>query len=314
MKILWNSAFGLLLVTGSLLGLALPLGRIATNAGVSGMVWAFVISLGAGGILLGAMALRGRRIHLTAHKLRYFSIVALVSYALPNLLMFSAISHLGAGYTGIMYTLSPIITLILSILLGVRRPNALGMAGIVIGFAGAAMVATTRGEAGQPAALIWVVIGLLAPVSLAIGNIYRTWDWPGDTGPTELAVGSHLASAAMLLAGVLTLQGGAGLQLLWQVPWVVAVQAISAAVMFPAYFRLQAVGGPVYLSQMGYVAAAIGLFSGTLFLGEHYQMLTWVGALIVVVGVFVTTKAQGQKDRPADPKVRPSPFPPKSYN
>ncbi|MGB3900339.1 MAG: DMT family transporter [Mesorhizobium sp.] len=299
MKFFWDSAFGLLVVTGALLGLSLPLGRMATDVGVPGMVWAFVISLGAGGLLWAVTMARGVRFRLTAHKLRYFSIVALVSYAIPNLLMFSAISHLGAGYTGIMYTLSPIITLILSILLGVRRPSTLGVIGIVVGFVGAAMVAMTRGEAGQPAALFWVAMGLLVPVFLAIGNIYRTWDWPGDTGPTELAIGSHLAAAAMLLVAILALPGGGSLQLLGQVPWVAAVQAISAAVMFPVYFRLQAVGGPVYLSQIGYVAAAVGLFSGTLFLGEHYRGLTWAGALVVVVGVFITTKAQARKETPA---------------
>ena len=53
-----------------------------------------------------------------------------ISYAIPNLLMFSAMPHLGAGYTGIMFTLSPVITLMLSILLGVRRPNLLGVVGI----------------------------------------------------------------------------------------------------------------------------------------------------------------------------------------
>ena len=296
MNFIRDSAFGLLVVTGVLLGLSLPLGKIATDAGVSGMVWAFVISLGAGGLLWAVTMLRGVRLRLSAHKLRYFVIVALVSYAIPNLLMFSAISHLGAGYTGIMYTLSPIVTLILSILTGVRRPNALGVAGIVVGFVGAAMVAITRGEAGQPAALVWVAMGLLVPVSLAVGNIYRTWDWPGDTGPTELAIGSHLASAAMLLAAILALQGGSALPVLWDLPWVVAAQAVSAAVMFPVYFRLQAVGGPVYLSQIGYVAAAVGLFSGTLLLGERYSGLTWAGALVIVAGVFITTRAQARKE------------------
>ena len=141
-------------------------------------MWAFVISCGAGGVLLVALLLRGTVSRLTAHRLRYFVITAAVSYALPNLLMFSAMPHLGAGYTGIMFTLSPVITLVLSMLLGVRRPNLLGIAGIVVGFVGAVMVAVTRGEAGQPADMFWVVVGLLIPVSLAAGNIYRTVDWP----------------------------------------------------------------------------------------------------------------------------------------
>jgi drug/metabolite transporter (DMT)-like permease len=119
---------------------------------------------------------------LTPHSLRYFVVAAAISYATPNMLMFSAIPHLGAGYTGIMFTLSPVITLVLSILLGVRRPNLLGVAGIAVGFVGAVMVALTRGEAGQPAELFWVIVGLLIPVFLAAGNIYRTFDWPQDSG------------------------------------------------------------------------------------------------------------------------------------
>jgi drug/metabolite transporter (DMT)-like permease len=294
MKLLWDSAFGLLVATGGLLGLSLPFGKIATDAGVAGVVWAFVISLGAGGVLFCALSLRGHRIRLTPHRLRYFLIVAAVSYAFPNLLMFSAMPHLGAGYTGIMFTLSPVITLVFSILLGVRRPNMLGVLGIGVGFVGAVMVALTRGEAGQPAALFWVAMGLLVPVSLAVGNIYRSWDWPDGTGPIELAVGSHLAAAAMLAAGIFLLPGGGAFAPLAGVPLIVTAQAASASAMFVFFFRLQAVGGPVYLSQIGYVAAAVGLFSGTLFLGERYQWLTWAGAAIITAGVVITTKAQKQ--------------------
>lgn len=303
MKFLWDSALGLLIVTGGLLGLTLPFGKLATVAGVPAMVWAFVISLGAGGVLLCSLLLRGQRIRLTPHKLRYFFITAAVSYAAPNLLMFSAIPHLGAGYTGIMFTLSPVITLVFSILLRVRRPNMLGIVGIAVGFVGAVMVAVTRGEAGQPAEFFWVAMGLLIPVSLAAGNIYRTVDWPEGTGPIELAVGSHLASAAILLTGILVLLGGSAFGPLAGVPLVVVGQVASASAMFVFFFRLQAVGGPVYLSQIGYVAAAVGLFAGTIFLGEHYQLLTWAGAAIITAGVFITTKAQSRKAEPQSIKA-----------
>lgn len=291
---LWNSSLGLLIVTGALLGLTLPFGKIATGAGVPPILWPFVISCGAGGVLFLVLLVRRQTIALTPHRLRYFLIAALISYAIPNFLLFSAIPHLGAGYAGIMYTLSPIVTLILSILLGVRRPNALGIAGIVVGFIGAVMVATTRGVADRPADIFWVVIGLLMPVCLALGNVYRTYDWPKDTGPIELAAGSHLATAAMLLLAVLGLGQVGSFATLGGVPWLVLLQAASAAAMFAFYFRLQAVGGPVYLSQIGYVAAAIGLGAGVLFLDEHYRLLTWLGAAIIVVGVIMTTKAQNQ--------------------
>ncbi|HTV67277.1 MAG TPA: DMT family transporter [Rhizobiaceae bacterium] len=289
----WNSALALLVITGGMLGLTLPFGKLATTSGVPPILWAFVISFGAGSVLLIALLVTGQRPKLTAHKARYFAIAAAISYAIPNLLMFSAIPHLGAGYTGIMFTLSPIITLGLSLLFGVRRPNLLGIAGIAIGFVGAMMVALTRGELGQPAELFWVVIGLLIPVSLACGNIYRTFDWPDGTGPIELAVGSHLAAAALLFAGILATGSADAFATLATVPLVTAAQVASASLMFVFFFRLQAVGGPVYLSQIGYVAAAVGLISGTFFLGERYQALTWIGAAIVAAGVVMTTKAQG---------------------
>lgn len=292
MKRVWDSAFGLLLVTGTLLGVTPPLGKMAAASGIPAMAWAFVISFGTGAVLSGVLLARRRPLAPTAHRLRYFVVAAAISYAIPNILMFSAIPHLGAGYTGIMFTLSPVITLVLSMLLGVRRPNRLGVAGIVVGFVGAAMVATTRGEAGQPAELFWVALGLLIPVSLAAGNIYRTVDWPEGTGPIELAVGSHLASAAMLLAGALLLGDGGSFAPLADTPLLIAAQVASSAAMFAFFFRLQAVGGPVYLSQIGYVGAAVGLAAGVLFLGERYSPLTWIGAAIVTVGVVMTTRAQ----------------------
>ncbi|WP_431857825.1 DMT family transporter [Azospirillum sp.] len=291
---LWDSAIGLLLATGGLLGLTPLFGKMATHGGVSAPLWAFVVSSGAAAVLLCALLARRGAVRLTPHRLRYFAVTAAISYVIPNLLMFSAIPHLGAGYTGVMYTLSPVITLGLSILFRQRRPNTLGIAGIAVGFVGAVMVAATRGEAGQPAEPLWVVAGLLIPVCLAAGNIYRTIDWPKSAGPIELAVGSHVASAAMLLVGMLVMGAGGPVGSLADAPLLVLAQVAAASAMFALFFRLQAVGGPVYLSQIGYVGAAVGLVFGVSILGERYETMTWAGAAIITVGVLMTTKAEGR--------------------
>ena len=68
------------------------------------------------------------------------------------------------------------------------------------------------------------------------------------------------------------LQGQASFAPLAAIPFITIAQVIASAAMFAFYFRLQAVGGPVYLSQIGYVGAGVGLLSGTLLLGERYQM------------------------------------------
>jgi drug/metabolite transporter (DMT)-like permease len=285
---------GLLLVTGLFLGLTPPLGKLAAEAGIPALLWAFVVSFGAGGVLLCLQGMRRSPLVITGRRLRYFVITAVLSYALPNVLMFSAIPHLGAGYTSVMFTLSPVITTLLTFLLGVHRPNAQGVLGIAIGFLGALMVATTRGQIGQPAALSWIVFGLLIPLSLAAGNIYRSMDWPEGAGPLDLAIGSHLAAAAMLLMALLIDGSASAMPRLVDIPLLVLAQIAVASSMFTLFFRLQMVGGPVYLSQIGYVGAAVGLLLGVLALGERYALLTWAGAAIITLGVVITTRARGQ--------------------
>jgi drug/metabolite transporter (DMT)-like permease len=294
---LWNSALGLLLATGLLLGLTPPLAKLATEAGVPALIWALLISLGVGFALLAVRLVRGGGFALDPDRLRYFLIAGAISFALPNVLMFSVIPHLGAGYTAILLTLSPMLTLLLSLLLGVRRPSALGIAGILVGFAGALLVALTKGQADRPADLFWVVLGLCIPLTLAGGNIYRTLDWPKGAHPLELAAGSHLASAAMLLATLFAMGEAGALASLAEVPLLTLAQLASASAMFAVFFRLQAVGGPVYLSQIGYVAAAVGLAIGVAFLGERYAALTWIGAAVIFLGVVLTTKAQTRNGR-----------------
>ncbi|MBA8822382.1 EamA family transporter [Ochrobactrum sp. P6BS-III] len=291
MKLMESASF-LLLATGTLLGLILPLGKIAAQVGIPPAMWTFLFSASAGVILFAVLLLRGKSLGFSGGRARYYVCTAIISYALPNLLILSAIPRLGAGFTGIMYTLSPVITLVISIGFGLRRPNALGIGGIAVGFIGAILVALTRGEVGKPADPLWVAAALLIPVFLACGNVYRTLDWPKNSDPTELAAGSHLASAIMLFAGILLFTGGFPVETFALAPWAATAQAIASAGMFALFFRLQAVGGPVYLSQIGYVAAALGLISGTLFLGEHYPLLTWIGAAVIAVGVAMTTRAQ----------------------
>lgn len=295
MGFVWNSAVALLVINGFLLGLSLPLGKIATQAGASAALWALVISGGAGVVLAAIVLARGGRIGLDTRRLRYFAIVAAVSYALPNLVAFSAISHVGAGYVGIMFTLSPVFTLALALLLKQVRPSLLGIAGIAVGFVGAMTVALTRaGGAGGVEADIWPLVALAIPLFLSVGNVYRTLDWPPGAGPLELAAGSHLTAALLLLVGLVA-TGSFDLEPLSGHLMVVAAQVVAAATMFGFFFRLQTVGGPVYLSQIGYVAAAVGLVSGTLMLGESYRFATWAGAAIIIGGVVLTTLAQARK-------------------
>ena len=68
---------GLLIIVGALLGANFPIGKIASGAGVPGLVWAALLSVSAAAILGMWVILRGRRVAVDGQHLRYFAVTAL---------------------------------------------------------------------------------------------------------------------------------------------------------------------------------------------------------------------------------------------
>lgn len=293
---LLNSPAFLLLTTGSLLGLTFPLGKLGVSAGVSPVVWALLFSGGATiGLLLFRMLTR-KPLLVTWDNVAFYFIAALVSLVLPNIITYRVIPELGSGFTGLMFTLSPLFTLALSSIWQVRMPNRLGLFGIALGFTGAVIVALTRGEVGNPASIGWLLAGIAIPVLLAIGNVYRTMAWPMNAQPMELAIGMNLAAATLLLM-IISLSPGASLPGGLETIKLTAVFTVMvASVMIAVHSRLQFVGGPTYLSQIGYVAAGVALLIGTLVFDETYSWVTWIGALIIFFGASLSMKAQKREN------------------
>ncbi|MFD2204171.1 DMT family transporter [Kiloniella antarctica] len=287
-----QSSAVLLLLTGTMIGFNFPLGKIAGDAGVSPMLWALLVSLGASGMLLPVLLVKRQLSLPRGRTLRYVVISGLISFVLPNLLLFSVIPHAGSGYTGLMFALSPVFTLSLAVLFRMKTPSILGIAGITTGLIGAVIVSITRGSAPEAPDLIWIGAAILIPVALACGNIYRTIDWPEDAQPNVLAFWSHAFSVAVFIVLLLITNGSLPINELAFAPTAAAAQIIIAGLTFPVFFKLQQKGGPVLLSQIGYVAAAVGLITATFILGESYSLMTWVGAGVIACGIAITVVAQ----------------------
>ena len=282
----------LLLGTGSLVGLTFPLGKLAMAAGVGPAIWAAVISIGAG-LMVSAIAGLGDGGMLTDRSvLRFALFSALVSYVIPNLLTFTAIPRIGSGLTAIMFALSPVVTALLSTLLRVRPPRLLGMIGIGVGLIGARVIISGREAIAEVGGGAWVLAALFLPVSLAIGNVHRTLAWPAGASPRRLAAVTNLAAVPPLLVAALLLDGRIDIAPLASLPVLVAVQGAVSTAMFLMFFRLQQIGGPTYLSQIGYVGAAVGLLIGVTFLGETYPARVWAGAGLIAIGIALSTFAQ----------------------
>ncbi|HZH28283.1 MAG TPA: DMT family transporter [Azospirillaceae bacterium] len=282
----------LLLATGSLLGALFPLGKLAAAAGVAPLAWSLSMLLSAGVLLTVLAAAQGQAPHLTAPHLRYYASAGLLSMAMPNLILFSVMPQLGAGLSAVVYTLPPILTLVLAALIGLERPGRQRLVGIGLGFAGAALIVGPRGSLPSSDQYGWMALALTIPVFLAMGNIYRTRCWPAGASPLQLSAGAMLAGAFWIaLASAATGQLG-DIATLAGAPALASVQGALNALQFLLFMRLQKSAGPVYVSQIGYVATAVGLASGAIVFGETYSPWVWAASGLIASGVILVNFAR----------------------
>jgi drug/metabolite transporter (DMT)-like permease len=287
-----NRPLLLLIGTGITLGLNFPIGKLAIGAGVDPALWSAVISLGAGLALLVITQLSEKNYKKPNAVLKFAVISGFVSFVMPNFLTFTVIPKIGSGLAAIMFALSPVVTALLSIILRVRPPNRFGLFGIALGLIGALIIILGRNAGIETGASIWLFAALLIPFFLGIGNIYRTSSWPEGASPRRLASLTNLAAVPFLLAFALMTSGTIDVQPLIKIPGLIASQLAVSTTMFLMFFRLQQIGGPTYLSQIGYVAAAVGLIIGVFYFGEIYSLSVWIGAGVVALGIALSTWSQ----------------------
>jgi drug/metabolite transporter (DMT)-like permease len=291
-----NRPLLLLLGTGAALGLNFPLGKLAMAAGIAPALWAAMISAGTGLVMLFIVAVTERK-NLSRTSTLYFAIVSgFLSYVVPSVLTYTVIPKIGSGLAAIMFALSPVVTALLSVIFRVRPPNLISIFGIVLGLAGAGIIIFSRNTDFSGGAAPWILLALLIPLFLGAGNVFRTMAWPFGASPRKLAAHTNIAAVPFLAVLVYGQTGTVDVMPLANVPELVALQLVVSIIMFLMFFRLQQVGGPTYLSQIGYVAAAVGVVIGVFYFGETYPQSVWVGAAIIAVGIAFSTLGQPKND------------------
>lgn len=280
----------LLLLNGLVLAGHTLLARQAAGAGVPPMVYALAGAGGAALVLSMSRLVRptGTRIGRTV--VIYGLVAGLISTALPQVLIYSASAYVGAGIASLAYAFPTPLTYVLAALFGIERASLGRTLGIGLAFGGAVLLAVSRAT-GMSGDGFWVALAMLAPLSIAFGNIYRSRYWPAGSVPRDLAVAMSAAGALWLALAIggQALVTGAGLP---QIPAAglpyLAAAALLAAFGNLIYFQLQKSGGIVSFSQIGYVGAVFGLLGGFILLGERYGSATWLAAITIAAGILVS--------------------------
>lgn len=256
-------------------------GVVATAAARVGVATAFLLPL---------MLVRGFGPQFRTHW-KAVCLIGVLNSGLPFLLFAFALLSITTGLSAILNATVPLFGALVAWAWLKDRPTGSRILGLVIGFAGVAMLAWDKATFKPDASGIapgWAVLAcLLATVCYAFAAS-ATKRYLSGLPPLVTATGSQLGATLALALPALWFRPA-------QVPgaqaWmaVVAVGVLCTGVAYVLYFRLIEQAGPARALAVTFVVPVFAIFYGALFLGEAVTPWMVGCGLVIVCGTALAT-------------------------
>jgi drug/metabolite transporter (DMT)-like permease len=220
---------------------------------------------------------------------RLWLVNAIFTFCIPYGVTYWAEQWLTSGLTSVIFSTFPLLTaLVAHFMLKAERLTWRGLGGIVLGFAGIAVIFSDDFQAlGGAQVAKAALVMLLSPLSAAVGNVAAK-RWGSDLHPlSTAAVPMAMTALAMGALAWLTESGRAVALDTPSILSILYLALIGSAVPFTLYFWLLRHQSATSLSMVNYATPIIAVIVGTSFLGEAFTPRILAGSVLVLVGVAV---------------------------
>ncbi|MGR3662051.1 MAG: hypothetical protein ACU0CA_12830 [Paracoccaceae bacterium] len=279
----------LLIIVGTMIAFSVNLSKLVAVMGAP-TLWLVGLSQTGAGLIVLILAKATGQFQSSARLLAYV-LGAGAFLAVPTVLSFLSVGPVGASFISLVYAFPILLTYLLAVLLRIDRFQTGKILGVTCGLVGGLILSLTNFNTTSGG--IWIIAASSIPLILAFGNVYRTVYWPAGAGAVLLAGLTLLISGGLIMMLAIFTEGDA-IQLLWQRPdftlLLLANMAVFA-VQFVSYFMLQRIAGPTYLSQIGSVAAIVGVGIAYFAFKEALPQNFTLVIILVVAGVVLFQRA-----------------------
>ena len=283
----WVAEFVLL---AALWGSSFMFMRLAAEFGP--MVIAFLRTLIASLFLLPILVWQGKLPELQRHARRVL-LVGMINSGIPFALFAWAVLSISTGLSAILNATAALFGALIAWAWLGDRPRPLQVLGLLLGFAGVAMLVVDQAHLKQGGSALSVLACLLAALSYGVAASY-TKRYLGGIAPMATAAGSQIGAAL-----------GLALPALWLWPatnpsgsaWLAVLMAgvLCTGVAYILYFRLIARTGPAKAMTVTFMVPVFAILYGTLLLGEALTPWMLLCGLVVVCGTALATGLIGAR-------------------
>jgi drug/metabolite transporter (DMT)-like permease len=237
--------------------------------------------------------------------------MALVGSIAPYFLFSWGEQHIASGLAGVLNATTPLITLLLTLTIGIERISVRRAAGIPLGLLGVVVLAAPWHHPQSGSSISGIGACLLASTCYAVGYVYARRFLTGRGIPPVLLAAGQLGIGALLL--------GIAAPVVAQQPVILSPATVAAVLLLgvvstgAAYvlnYRLIQDEGATAASTANFLVPIVAVGLGVVILAEPLSWNLIIGAPIVLVGVALSDsrvappKEQLQQDEPAAERGR----------
>lgn len=243
-----------------------------------------------GGLLALWVLWRGPPILPKGREWRDWAVLGLLQGLIPNTLTAYALSQIAAGLTSMLQATTPLMVAVLAhFLFADERLSRRRLCGVLVGFAGMAVLIGPSGESLQSGSF-WGALAMIATaVSYALGSLYVRSIPVAE--PARLALGQQAFSGIPATLAVLAFFGP---QAFAAVPEhllaLTALGIFATALPIVLFMNILRRAGPTLGSMNGYLIPVWTVLLGFLILGETTTPHEIVGGVIVFLGVLLANE------------------------
>lgn len=241
-------------------------------------------------VLLVILRARGRWLPPVGRVWVHLLVLATLGNAIPWALVAYAQRSLPSGLTAVVNSLVPVSTLLVAAAVGLERMRLHRVVGLFLALVGTGVVVS--GEFGTPGRLVAVLLVAGATLMYGASAVYAKRFVSGRQRPLAVATGQVLL-AALLSAPVAYVLGPtpAWGELRPTVLGAVgALGAFGTGLAFLLFYLLIERVGATNATMTTYVIPVVGVLAGWLFLGERFGLNVLVGAVGILVGVWLAQR------------------------
>lgn len=226
------------------------------------------------------------------HKWKYIAITSLFGTFLPVYLFAIALSKIDSSVSSILNSLTPLMTLIMGMLFFKIDTQRRQIFGVLIGFIGCSLLVLFGNGENTTENYYYALLILLASLFYGI-NVNLIKKYLSDLKPLTISTGNF---TIMTIPALIVLFSSGFLEIADQpivqnsLIYIAILGVIGTGLSNILFFKLIQISSPVFASSVTYIIPVVAILLGYFVMNEMLNFIQGIGAFIVLIGVYFSSK------------------------